>query len=235
MTDNERQRYARHISLDGVGAEGQERLLKARVLIVGAGGLGSPVAMYLAAAGVGRIGIIDADAADVSNLQRQVIHFTADAGRPKVESAKEKMLQINPDITVDAYHELLTPANADRLLAGYDMVVDATDNFAAKFLVNDTCCRLALPFVYAGVLRFSGQVMTHTPGTADLRSVFGPEPPAGFVPNARQAGVLGPVVGMLGTIQATEVLKYLTGAGRLLTNRLLTVDTLTMDFKVISL
>lgn len=234
MTQEQLARYARHTVLPGVGPEGQERIMAGSALIVGAGGLGSPVALYLAAAGVGRIGLVDADCVSLSNLQRQVIHATADVGLPKVESARRKMLAINPGVVVDAHRAMLTPANARQLIGGYDFIVDATDNFAAKFLVSDTCVALGKPFSYGGVLRFSGQSMTHLPGTPCLRCLYGGEPPAGTVPPGEDAGVLGSVVGMLGTIQATEALKFFTGAGRLLAGRLLAFDALQMQFSTIA-
>lgn len=233
LTGQQRFRYARHLVLDGVGAVGQERICRSRVLIVGAGGLGSSVALYLAAAGVGRIGIADADTVDVSNLQRQVIHSSAAVGRPKVDSAKERILELNPDVTVDTYHEFMDAANARDMVSGYDFVVDATDNFSAKFLISDTCVALGKPFSHAGVLRFSGQAFTCLPGTPCLRCLFGDAPPAGVVPANAEAGVLGAVVGILGTVQATETLKYITGAGRLLTGRLLTVDAAAMEFRTL--
>lgn len=235
MTEEQLQRYARHLCLPGVGTEGQQRIMDASVLIVGAGGLGSPVALYLAAAGVGRIGLADADSVSLSNLQRQVIHTTADVGRPKVESAREKMLAINPGLKVDAIMAFVDSANATEIFSGYDFIVDATDNFDAKFLVNDACVALGKPFSYGGVLQFGGQTMTHLPGTACLRCIYGAEPPAGSMPRNENAGVLGSVVGMLGTIQATEALKYITGAGRPLTGRLLTFDAAAMDIRTLSI
>ena len=223
------QRYSRHILLQDVGVEGQERIMNARVLVVGAGGLGAPVSLYLAAAGIGRIGIVDADEVDLSNLQRQVIHFTQDVGVPKVESAKEKMLAINPDVQVDTFHEYL----ALDIIRDYDFVVDGTDNFPVKFLINDACVMAGKPFSHGGILRFNGQTFTHLPGTACYRCFFKEPPPAGAVPTCSQAGVLGAIAGMLGTIQAAETLKYFTGVGQLLTNRLLTFDAKTMQFRTI--
>ena len=233
MTAEQMQRYARHTVLPGVGAEGQERIMASSALIVGAGGLGSPAALYLAAAGVGRIGLADADCVSLSNLQRQVIHATADIGRPKVESAREKMLAVNPGVRVDALRAFFDSGNAADLVADYDFVVDATDNFAAKFLVSDTCVALGKPFSYGGVLRFGGQSLTHVPGSACLRCLYGAPPPDGTVPANDEAGVLGSVVGIVGTVQATEALKYLAGAGSLLANRLLTIDALSMQFHTI--
>ncbi|WP_036904724.1 HesA/MoeB/ThiF family protein [Prevotella sp. AGR2160] len=233
LTEEQIERYSRHILLADVGLEGQEKIMNAKVLIVGAGGLGSPVALYLAAAGVGTIGIIDADNVDLSNLQRQVIHFTKDVGKPKVESAKEKMQAINPDVKVNTYKEFLYSGNALDIIKDYDFVIDGTDNFPVKFLINDACVMLGKPFSHGGILRFKGQTFTHVPGSACYRCMFKEPPPAGAVPTCSQAGVLGAIAGMLGTIQAAEALKYITGVGELLTNRLLTFDAKTMDFRTI--
>ena len=233
LTEEQIQRYSRHILLQDVGVEGQEKLLKGKVLIVGAGGLGAPVAMYLAAAGVGTIGIVDADVVDLSNLQRQIIHFTADVDKPKVLSAKEKMEAINPDVKVVTYQEFLSANNALDIINNYDFVVDGTDNFPVKFLINDACVMAGKPFSHGGILRFHGQTFTHLPGTACYRCMFKEPPPIGSVPTCSQAGVLGAIAGMLGTIQAAEVLKYLTGVGELLTNRLLTFDAKSMIFRTI--
>lgn len=233
LNDEQIERYSRHIILQGVGGEGQEKLLNGKVLIIGAGGLGAPVALYLAAAGVGHIGIIDADVVDISNLQRQVIHFTPDIGRPKVESAKEKMNLINPDVKVTTYYDLFTKDNALDLLKDYDFVIDGTDSFPSKFLINDACVIAKKPFSHGGILRFDGQTMTHVPGSASYRCVFKNPPPANSVPTCSQAGVFGAVAGMLGTIQAAEAVRYLTGVGDLLTNRLLIFDALNMKFRTV--
>ena len=233
FTEEELVRYSRHILLQDVGVEGQERIRQGRVLIVGAGGLGSPVALYLAAAGVGTIGIIDGDVVDLSNLQRQVIHTTDDVGRPKVESARAKIERINPHVKVVTYHDFLRADNALDIIADYDFVVDGTDNFPVKFLINDACVMAGKPFSHGGILRFEGQTFTHLPGTACYRCLFPAPPPPGLVPTCSQAGVLGAIAGMLGTIQAAEVLKYLTGVGELLTDRLLTFNAKTMDFRKI--
>lgn len=233
FTEDQIQRYSRHIILQDVGVEGQERISKGKVLIVGAGGLGAPVALYLAAAGVGTIGIIDGDVVDLSNLQRQVIHFTPDVNKTKVISAKEKINQLNPDVKVNIYHDLLRADNALDIIKGYDFVVDGTDNFPVKFLINDACVKAGIPFSHGGILRFEGQTITVLPGTACYRCVFYAPPPPNAVPTCSQAGVLGAIAGILGTIQAAEVLKYLTGVGDLLTNRLLTFNAKTMDFRTI--
>ena len=233
FSEEQIQRYSRHILLQDVGVEGQEKIMNARVLVVGAGGLGAPVSLYLAAAGVGHIGIIDADVVDLSNLQRQVIHFTKDVGKPKVESAKEKILAINPDVKVETYREFLYSDNALDIIKEYDFVVDGTDNFPVKFLINDACVMAGKPFSHGGILRFNGQTFTHVPGSACYRCMFKEPPPPGAVPTCSQAGVLGAIAGMLGTIQAAETLKYFTGVGELLTDRLLTFDAKTMQFRVV--
>ncbi len=236
FTEEQLERYSRHILLDDVGIEGQEKLLQAKVLIVGAGGLGSPAALYLAAAGVGTIGIVDSDSVEISNLQRQIAHFTKDIGTAKVDSAAEKMLAINPEITVRTYKEYLCAANITSIIAGYDFVIDGTDNFPTKFLVNDACVFSGIPLSHGGILRFNGQTMTIIPGqSACYRCSFRNPPPPDAVPSCAQAGVLGAVAGMLGTIQAAEALKYITGAGGLLTNTLLTFDARTMTFRNIKL
>ena len=222
FTEEELLRYSRHILLKDVGVEGQEKIRNGKVLVVGAGGLGAPVALYLAAAGVGTIGIVDGDVVDLSNLQRQVIHFTGDVGHPKVESARDKMLAINPNVKVNTIREFLMSDNALDIIKDYDFIVDGTDNFPVKFLINDACVMAGKPFSHGGILRFEGQTFTHLPGTACYRCLFKSPPPANAVPTCSQAGVLGAIAGMLGTIQAAETLKYLTGVGELLTNKLLT-------------
>ena len=231
LNDEQLARYSRHIILRDVGIEGQEKILQGKVLIVGAGGLGAPAALYLAAAGVGTIGIVDGDVVDRTNLQRQVIHFTPDIGKPKVVSAREKMLQINPSVTARTYHERLFAHNILDIIRDYDFVIDGTDNFPAKFLVNDACVMAHKAFSHGGILRFDGQTMTYVPGSACYRCVFLQPPPENAVPTCSQAGVLGAVAGMLGTIQATEALKYLIGKGQLLTDRLLIFNAFTMEFR----
>lgn len=233
FTEDDLVRYSRHILLADIGVEGQEKIRQGRVLVVGAGGLGSPVALYLAAAGVGTIGIVDGDVVDLSNLQRQVIHFTPDVGRPKVTSAKEKIQLINPGVKVVTHEEFLVADNALDIIKDYDFVVDGTDNFPVKFLINDACIMAGKPFSHGGILRFEGQTFTHLPGTACYRCMFGAPPPPGLVPTCSQAGVLGAIAGMLGTIQAAETLKFLTGTGELLTDRLLSFNAKTMDFRKI--
>ena len=233
MTEEHKQRYHRHIQLEGFGREGQEKLLHSRVLLIGAGGLGSPNALYLAAAGVGTIGIADADVVSISNLQRQVIHFTSDVHRPKVESAAEKMRQINPDVQVITYDSFITEDNALEIIRDYDFIIDCTDSYASKYLVNDACVMAGKPFCAGGVVKYGAQVMTHVPGTACYRCLF-PEPSASKdVETCATVGVLGSVVGIMGSIQATEAIKYLTGVGQLLTDRLLIIDALTMEFNTL--
>ncbi len=235
-TEEQLERYSRHILLQDVGVEGQEKLLNGKVLIIGAGGLGSPAALYLAAAGVGTIGIVDGDRVDLSNLQRQIAHFTKDVGFWKAESASEKMRAINPEITVLPYNQYLFASNISEIIRDYDFVIDGTDNFATKFLINDACVFEGKPFSHGGILRFDGQTMTVTPGkSACYRCVFNAPPPPDLVPTCSQAGVLGAIAGMLGTIQAAEALKFLTGAGELLHNKLLTFDALKMDFRTVNL
>jgi molybdopterin/thiamine biosynthesis adenylyltransferase len=233
FTDDQVQRYSRHILLKGVGGKGQRKLLESRVLVVGTGGLGSPIALYLAAAGVGHIGLIDPDTVELSNLQRQVIHHTPDVDRPKVVSAAEKIAELNPDVAVETYQMRLDKDNILGLIGEYDFIVEGTDNFPTKFLVNDACILADKAFNQGGILRFQGQTMTHVPGTASYRCVYREPPPPGAVPTCSEAGVLGAVAGMLGTIQATEALKYLLGIGELLTNRIMMFDALTMAVRVV--
>lgn len=234
FTEQQIQRYSRHILLPEVGGKGQRRINASSVFIVGAGGLGSPVALYLAAAGVGRLGLIDADRVDLSNLQRQVLHRTPDLGRLKVLSAKEKLLALNPDIEVVTHQERLTAKNIRALTEGYDILVDGSDNFATKFLLNDAAVLLCKPLIYGGILRFSGQVMTVLPRkTACIRCLFIAPPPAGAVPSCQEAGILGAVAGVIGSLQATEALKLILGIGDPLAERLLTYDALTLRFRTI--
>jgi len=235
LTEQQIERYSRQIILQQVGGEGQQRLLSSRVLIAGAGGLGSPAAMYLAAAGVGTIGIADGDKVDRTNLQRQVIHFTRDVSRPKVDSAKEKIQAINPGVNVITHNVRLNAANAGDIVSDYDFVIDGTDNFAAKFLINDACYFQKVPFSHAGILRFEGQLMTVLPGTTCYRCVFRTPPPAGAVPSCSQAGVLGTLAAVIGSLQATEAIKYLLGIGELLTDTLLTYDALAVNFRKVRL
>jgi molybdopterin/thiamine biosynthesis adenylyltransferase len=232
LTDSQIERYSRHIILKEVGGKGQQKLLNSRVLIIGAGGLGAPVALYLAAAGIGTIGIADADDVDLSNLQRQVIHFTADVGKPKVESAREKMEAINPDVRVITYKEWISAANIAGIIADYDFVIDGTDNFAAKFLINDACVLAGKPYSHGGILQFVGQTITVLPGQSTCyRCIFPEPPPKDAIPTCSQAGVIGVLPGVIGSIQATEAIKFLLGAGQLLTGRILMYDALGMKFR----
>jgi molybdopterin/thiamine biosynthesis adenylyltransferase len=235
LTESQIERYSRHIILKDVGGAGQQKILQSKVLIIGAGGLGAPAALYLAAAGVGTIGVVDGDRVDLSNLQRQIIHFTADVNRPKVESARDKLEAINPDVTVKTYPMRVFADNIAELIAGYDFIIDGTDNFPAKFLINDACVLLGKPFSHGGILRFNGQTMTYLPGHTCYRCVFDAPPPKGAVPTCSEAGILGAVAGMLGTIQAAEALRYIIGKGRLLADRLLTFNALDMEFRTINL
>ncbi|MBQ0050208.1 MAG: HesA/MoeB/ThiF family protein [Bacteroidales bacterium] len=231
MTPEQQNRYNRHLILEGIGYEGQERLLSARVLIVGAGGLGSAVALYLAAAGVGTLGIADGDTVSISNLQRQVIHRTADVDLPKVVSATRAIHDLNPDVRVEQYACFLDEDKLRSVLRAYDFVVDATDNFHIKYLINDACVLEEKPFCMGGIQQFTGQLMTHLPGTACYRCLFPHPPTATHDTPPPNKGVLGSIAGICGTLQATEVIKCITGAGELLTNRLLTFDALTMQFQ----
>lgn len=236
FTNEQLERYSRHIILKEIGVKGQKKLLNAKVLIIGAGGLGAPAALYLAAAGVGTIGIADADEVDLSNLQRQVIHTTADIGKPKVESAKETMQAINPDVNVVTYHDFIAADNIMEIIRDYDFILDGTDNFPAKFLINDACVMAGKPFCHAGIIRFNGQLMTYVPGQGPCyRCVFKEPPPKDAVPTCKQAGVIGAMAGVIGCLQAMEAVKYITGAGELLTGYLLTYDALSMNFRKIKL
>jgi molybdopterin/thiamine biosynthesis adenylyltransferase len=225
FSDDERARYARQLVLEGFGEQGQQRLRDGSVLVIGAGGLGSPVAYYLAAAGVGRLGIIDGDVVDTTNLQRQILHRTADVGRQKAISAKEKLEALNPNTNVEIYTEFLTTENGPEILAKYDFVVDATDSFRAKFMINDLCVAAGKPFSHGGIYRYQGHTMTYVPGAPCYRCLFSSMP----TPEAPQ-GPIGAVAGIIGCVQAAEAIKYLSGAGTLLTGTLLTVDTRTMEF-----
>lgn len=235
LTEEQKQRYQRNILLKDVGEEGQEKLLRGKVLVIGTGGLGSPVCLYLAAAGVGHIGIIDADVVNITNLQRQIIHSTKDLGVLKIESAKEKMTAINPEINITTYRQFLNSGNAVQIIEPWDFIIDATDNYEAKFLINDTCVRLNKAFSHGAILNYEGMTFTHLPGTACYRCFFKEPPPDGTVPKASESGILGAIAGMTGTIQAAEALKYLLNTGDLLTDRLLTFDARSMEFRTIKL
>jgi molybdopterin-synthase adenylyltransferase len=236
LSNEQLERYSRHIILSEVGAKGQKKILDSKVLIIGAGGLGAPAALYLAAAGVGTIGIADADVVDLSNLQRQVIHTTPDVGKAKVLSAQETMKAINPDITVNTYRQFVDASNIMDLIADYDFILDGTDNFPAKFLINDACVLAKKPFSHAGIIQFKGQLMTYVPGAGPCyRCVFREPPPPNAVPSCREAGVIGAMGGIIGSLQAMEAIKYIIGKGDLLIGYLLTYDALKMNFRKIKL
>ncbi|HOQ36258.1 MAG TPA: molybdopterin-synthase adenylyltransferase MoeB [Acetivibrio sp.] len=238
FTNEQMERYSRHIILKDVGVKGQKKLLESKVLIVGTGGLGAPAAMFLAAAGVGTIGLVDFDAVELSNLQRQIIHLTKDVGKPKVISGKETINEMNPDVDVVTYKEWVSSANIKDIIRDrdYDFIIDGTDNFPAKFLINDACVLMEKPFSHAGIIRFQGQTMTYVPGEGPCyRCIFENPPPPDKVPTCKQAGVLGVMGGIIGTVQATEAIKYILGIGELLTGYLLTYDALAMEFRKIKL
>lgn len=236
LDDDQLKRYSRHIILEEVGIEGQQKLLDGSVLVIGAGGLGTPAAQYLAAAGVGKIGLVDADEVELSNLQRQILHYTDDVNTPKVESAENKINQLNPDIEVETYPYYLTSENILEVIEDYDFVIDGTDNFPAKFLINDACVKAGKPFSHAGIIKFRGQTMTVVPDeSACYRCTFPKPPEPGSVPSCKEAGVLGVMGGVIGTIQASEAIKYLLDKGELLTDTLLTYEALGMDFRKVDL
>ncbi|MGQ9632174.1 MAG: molybdopterin-synthase adenylyltransferase MoeB [bacterium] len=231
FTEEQITRYSRHIILPEVGGRGQSKIRKARVLIVGAGGLGSPAALYLAASGVGTLGLVDFDVVDLSNLQRQIIHTVGDIGRPKVLSANEKVEALNPDVDVIAYDERLTPENIMGIIGGYDVIIDGSDNFPTRYLVNDACVFADKPLVYGSVFKFDGQATVFKPHEGPCYRCLYPEPPPpGTVPSCQEAGVMGVLPGVIGLIQATEALKLILGIGRPLIGRLLIYDSLDMTF-----
>ncbi|WP_165025180.1 HesA/MoeB/ThiF family protein [Dysgonomonas sp. ZJ279] len=223
-------RYTRNILIEGFGEDGQQKLKQSKVLVVGAGGLGSPVLFYLAAAGVGTLGIIDYDVVDISNLQRQILHQTTDLGKNKIESAKEKLTALNPEVKVNTYGFKFTTDNAAEIIKEYDFVVDCCDNYTTKFLINDVCVKEQKPYSHGAVLALRGEIMTYIPGYADYRSVFDNPPEEGTVPTSAQVGILGSIAGVIGSIQATEAIKYLTGIGDLILKRILIFDGKTMNF-----
>lgn len=232
LTSDDLARYSRHLTLREIGAAGQEKLKAARVLVIGAGGLGSPSALYLAASGVGTLGVVDNDRIDVSNLQRQVLYDSASVGRPKAEVARQRLLALNPQIELVAHQVELRAANVREIFAGYDLVLDGTDRFTTRYLSNDACVILRKPLVSAAIHRFEGQALTYVPGLGPCYRCLFPEPPAdGLVPNCAEAGVLGVLPGVMGTIQATEAIKLIVGAGEPLIGRLLTYDALAMRFE----
>jgi len=234
FTEEQLVRYSRHIILSEVGGKGQKKIAQARVLIVGAGGLGAPAALYLAAAGVGTLGLVDGDTVDLSNLHRQVIHHTDDLGYSKVESARQKIAALNPDVRVVASSVALDADNALALFSEYDVVIDGTDTFPVKFLINDAAFFTRRPLIHGGILRFEGQMFTIIPGkSACYRCIFPEPPPTGLVPSCREAGVMGPLAGVIGTLQATEALKVILGIGQPLANRILKYDGLRTQFRTV--
>jgi molybdopterin/thiamine biosynthesis adenylyltransferase len=237
FTEDEVLRYARHIILPNIGGEGQRKLVGAKVLVIGAGGLGSPAAMYLAAAGVGTLGILDFDRVDVTNLQRQLLHDTADVGRPKVDSAKERINELNPNVEVIAHDVSLTSENAFEILDRYEVIVDGTDNFPVRYLVNDATQMLGKPLVYGSIYQFEGQATVFLPGpnVPCYRCLFPEPPPPGTVPSCAEGGVFGVLPGIVGSIQAVEAIKLIVGVGEPLVGRLLLFDSLGMEFRTVKL
>lgn len=232
FTEEQIKRYSRHIILPEVGGKGQKKLLDARVFLIGAGGLGSPAAFYLAAAGIGTIGIADGDVVDHSNLQRQILHSTKDINKPKAISAKETLEALNPDVKIIPYEERLTSKNIMKVINDYDVIIDGSDNFPTRYLVNDACVMLKKPLSHGSIFRFEGQATTFIPGDGPCyRCLFESPPPAEFVPSCQEAGVLGVLGGVIGVIQATEAIKIILGKGVLLNGKLLLYNSLSMDFR----
>ena len=235
LTPDQVKRYSRHIIMGDVGSKGQRALMGSKALIVGAGGLGSPSAIYLSLAGVGTVGIVDFDVVELSNLQRQVLHHTADVGRPKVQSAVDNIKAYNPDVNVVVHETRLESDNAMEIISQYDLVINGADNFATRYLVNDACYLLNKPLVDGSILIFDGQATVFLPGEGCYRCLFPSPPPPGMVPNCAEAGVLGALTGLVGSIQATEALKYFLGIGESLSSRLLLIDALSMTFREVRL
>ncbi len=235
LTPEQVKRYSRHIIMSDVGSKGQRALMGAKVLIIGAGGLGSPSAIYLSLAGVGTVGIVDFDVVELSNLQRQILHHTADVGRPKVQSAVDSIRAYNPDVNVVVHETRLESENAMEIISQYDLVINGADNFATRYLVNDACYLLKKPLMDGSILIFDGQATVFLPGEGCYRCLFPSPPPPGMVPNCAEAGVLGALTGLVGSIQATEALKYILGIGESLSSRLLLIDALSMTFREVRL
>ncbi|MGN0469766.1 MAG: HesA/MoeB/ThiF family protein [Acutalibacteraceae bacterium] len=235
FTDEQLSRYSRNILLDGIGKNGQEKLLNAKVLVIGAGGLGSPVCMYLAAAGVGTIGIADNDEVDLSNLQRQIMHNTSNLGVSKVVSAQKTLADMNPDVNIITYKTMINADNINEIIRDYDFIVDACDNFPTKFLINDACVIAKKPFVHGGVVGYNGQLMTYVPNMdcPCYRCIFENVPKKDSVPHSSQVGILGANAGVIGSLQAFEAIKYIIGTGELMTGKMLTFDGLTMKFRTV--
>lgn len=232
LREDQIERYSRQILLPNVGGKGQEKLLNAKVLIIGAGGLGSPAGLYLASAGIGKIGIVDSDKVELNNLQRQILHATKDVGKAKVLSAKERLNNLNPDVEVITHRLRLTSKNILAIIKDYDIVVDGSDNFPTRYLVNDACVLSGKPLSHGGILKFDGQAITILPGkSACYRCLFPEPPPPGFAQSCQEAGILGAVAGLIGIVQANEVLKYILGIGNLLTGKLLIFNALNPSFR----
>lgn len=235
LTDSQIERYSRQIILNEIGGIGQKKLLSSKVLIVGTGGLGSPISLYLACAGIGKIGLVDSDSVELNNLQRQIVHSTKTVGIPKAESARNRLIEVNPEIDITTYNLRLTSENIMEIIKDYDIIVDGSDNFPTRYLVNDACVLANKPLSHGAILRFDGQVMTIKPKEGPCyRCLFQEPPPPGTVPTCQEAGILGSVAGIIGTIQATEVLKYLLGKGELLVGKLLIANTLSMKFRSVN-
>ncbi len=235
FTDEQIKRYSRQIILPHVGGKGQEKLLRAKVLVVGAGGLGSPVSLYLTAAGGGKIGIADCDEVEISNLQRQILHSTSNIGKLKTSSAKERLTDLNPGVEIITHEVRLTSKNILNIIKDYDIVVDGSDNFPTRYLVNDACVISGKPLSHGGIFRFDGQAMTIVPGEGPCyRCLFPEPPPAGLVPSCQESGILGAVAGVIGVIQANEVLKFILGVGELLVGKLLIFNALESSFRRVS-
>ena len=237
FTEDQVRRYARHIILPGIGGDGQRKLMEARVLVIGAGGLGSPAAMYLAAAGVGTIGLVDFDRVELSNLQRQLLHDTSDVGRSKVDSARDRLTELNPNVEVVGHDTLLSSANAFDVLGGYDVVLDGTDNFPVRYLVNDATQMLGTPLVYGSIYQWEGQASVFLPGreTPCYRCLFPEPPPPGTVPSCAEGGVFGVLPGIVGSIQAVEAIKRVLGVGESLVGKLLLYDAMSSEFTTVKL
>ncbi len=233
LTEKQIQRYSRHIPLQDVGGKGQPKLNQAKILLIGAGGLGSPAGLYLAAAGIGTIGLVDGDVVDLSNLQRQIMHSTATLGQPKVESGRKTLAAINPDIAINAYHQLVDADNILPLVSQYDLVLDGSDNFTTRFLVNDACFFAKKTLISASMFRFEGQLTTIKPhqGYPCYRCLYPEPPPAGLVPNCQEAGVLGVLAGTMGIMQASEAIKEILGIGETVADKLVIYDALDMKFR----
>ena len=235
LTPYQVSRYSRHIIMPQVGSVGQRKLLDAKVLMVGAGGLGSPIAIYLTLAGVGTVGLVDFDDVDVTNLQRQILHYNDDIGRPKVDSAVDTLKAYNPDTTVNVHEEPISSINAMEIMKDYDVIVNGADNFPTRYLVNDAAYLSGKTLVDGSILLFDGQATTYIPGQGCYRCLFPTPPPPGEVPSCAEAGVLGMLPGMVGTIQATEVVKQVLGVGDSLSGRLLLIDALSMEFRTVKI